>query len=374
MKTNGEKVLKKEISFEFFVEGIELDIPYGIRDARFMPQNQKGIKNFFDAVVVLGYATLIEDIQKISTNLNLNDWGKYLLIKKISEKIFASQDNARLLSGFIFNKLGYSIRVGLSKKHILLMFESKKSIYSTAFYKINNKNFYSLSNYAKSKVSEVFTYTNDYSSSDKPLDLSLKTLPNFKNSVKTKVLSFKIDAKSYSVNYKYNQNLIDFMSTYPQANYETFFNAPLDPQSYNSIVNDLRKHINGKRTSLAISFVLHFVQNSFEYEVDLDQFSKEKIMFAQETLYFKKSDSEDRVILFAYLVKELFGISVVGVKYSNHLSTALYIPMDGDTVDLFSKRYVIADPTYINASIGQNITSYKSVKPDSFIYIGDIKR
>ena len=92
-------------------------------------------------------------------------------------------------------------------------------------------------------------------------------------------------------------------------------------------------------------------------------------MFANETLYYDKSDCEDRAILFAYLVKELFHVNVIGVKYKDHMATALYIPMKGDSVKSGHRKFVIADPTYINANIGQSMPKYKSKEPDSFIIV-----
>jgi len=92
-------------------------------------------------------------------------------------------------------------------------------------------------------------------------------------------------------------------------------------------------------------------------------------MFAQETLYYDKSDCEDRAVLFASLVKEFFGLRVIGVKYKDHMATALYIPLDGDNVMVESKRFVVADPTYVNASVGVSMPKYRAMKPLEFIRI-----
>jgi hypothetical protein len=118
-----------------------------------------------------------------------------------------------------------------------------------------------------------------------------------------------------------------------------------------------------------MNFVLNFVQKSFKYEQDNQQFGREKVMFAQETLYFDKSDCEDRAVLFSYLIKELFGVSVLGVKYEDHMATAVYVPIEGDEVMVKSKKFVIADPTYINATIGMSMPKYKSIKPQSYIVV-----
>ena len=360
---------KKEIEFDFFGTKLGFNIPNGVDKANFYPQNQKGINNFFNIISLSEYELLTDYITQVSIQLNLNDWGKYLLIKNISQQIFSNQNDSQLFSWFIFNKLGYSVKVGLSSNRIAILYQSDKDIYSTPHYEINGKNYYAISDYTKDIANKVFTYKQNYSDSNKSFDLSMDKLPKFKENLKLKILSFTQYGKEYKISYKYNKNLIDFMSTYPQVDYEIFFNASMDKRTYKDIATGLKKYIDTKRTSVALDFVLNFVQKAFKYEVDSKQFGREKMMFAEETLYYDKSDSEDRAILFSYLVKKLFNINVVGIKYKDHMATALYIPIDGDSVKIHSKKFIVADPTYINAIIGKSIPKYKSKKPEGVVNV-----
>ncbi|WP_321777865.1 hypothetical protein [Sulfurimonas sp.] len=120
-------VVSKDISFDFYGSYLGFDIPTGIKKAKFYPQNQKGISNFFDSAASSDYDNLINDIKKVSKNMNLNDWGVYLLILKISSEVHHAKDNSNLLSWFIFNKLGYAVKVGLAQRHIVLLHYSKKN-------------------------------------------------------------------------------------------------------------------------------------------------------------------------------------------------------------------------------------------------------
>lgn len=359
----------KDINFDFYGSNLGFNVPKKLKSANFYPQNQKGIANFFSNAASSEYEYLIDDIKKVAKDLNLNDWGIYLLVLKISDSVFSDTDNGKLMSWFIFNKLGYAVRVGLADRHIVLMHYSKKVIYATPSYNFAKKKYYVISNYAKGDVGRLFSYKQDYPGSTKELDLSLSTLPKFTQNMMDKTLAFKQYGNEYKVPFKYNKNLIDFMATYPQADYDTFFNAPLDDTTYKSIASALKKYLDGKKASEAMNFVLSFVQKSFKYERDKQQFGREKVMFAQETLYFDKSDCEDRSVLFAYLIKELFNVPVVGVKYKDHMATAIYVPIDGDKVTARSKKFVIADPTYINANIGMSMPKYKSIKPQSYIIV-----
>ncbi len=367
-----EKIPKntlEDISFDFYGTTLYFHIPAGVQKANFYPLNQTGISNFFTSVAMSEYNPLIEDIDDIRKTMNLNDWGTYLLILRVSDAIFSNQDDSKLLSWFLFNKLGFSVKVGLNGKHVELIFYSKKMIYATPYYMFGKNKFYVLSQYAKNGLNQLYTYEQNYPEANKELDLSLVTLPNLALNMKNKTLSFNEYSQEYSVAFEYNQNLLDFMATYPQADYETFFNAPVDFTTYESVATALKQYIDGMKASDAINFILHFVQNAFRYQTDDEQFNREKVMFAQETLYFEESDCEDRAILFAYLVKRLLNISVEGVKYKDHMATALAIPLEGDSVEDGFKRLLIADPTYIHANIGQSMPKYKSKRPESFIQV-----
>jgi hypothetical protein len=360
---------KTDINFDFFGTSIGLNVSKGIKNANFYPTNQKGIANYFDKVATSEYDELLADIESIKKDLKLNDWGLYLLVEKLSKEVYSNDDNSKLLAWFIFNKLGYAVKVGLANKHIVMLHYSEKIIYSTPNYNFGKNKFYVVSNYAKGKVGRLFSYEQNYPGSDKPLDLSLNNLPLFAKNTKSKELSFSEFGNDFKVSITYNQNLLDFMATYPQADYDTFFNAPMDKETFNQLAKAIKKHVDGKKMSEALNFVLHFVQKSFKYQMDDEQFGHEKVMFAQETLYFDKSDCEDRAVLFSRLVDKLFGIGVIGVKYSDHMATGLYIPMEGDSVKAGTKRFVIADPTYVNSTIGQSMPKYKPKKPESFIVI-----
>jgi hypothetical protein len=363
---------KKDIEFNFYGSKLGFNISSGIEKANFYPQNQKGIINFFNSAAFSKYENLVDNIKKVSKEMNLNDWGVYLLVLKISNSVHTNPDNSKLLSWFLFNKLGYAVKIGLVKTHVVLMHYSEKIIYSTPNYSFDDKKYYVIENYAKSSVKRIFSYPQNYPDATKPLDLSLREIPNLVSDMKSKTLTFDQFEKSYSISFDYNKNLMNFMATYPQADYETFFNAPLDSRTYESIANSLKEYVDGKKASEAINFVLNFVQKAFKYERDAQQFGREKVMFAQETLCFDKSDCEDRAVLFSYLIKKLFGIGVIGVKYKDHMTTALAVPMEGDKVKVGSKKFVLADPTYIDSTIGMSMSKYKSIKPQSYITVGKI--
>ena len=88
-------------------------------------------------------------------------------------------------------------------------------------------------------------------------------------------------------------------------------------------------------------------------------------MFPDEVLYYKDSNCKDRAILFAYLVRNLTHLEVVGLDYQGHISTAVRFSKEvpGDAVQYQGRRYSICDPTFIDADAGMCMPQFKGVSP-----------
>ena len=65
------------------------------------------------------------------------------------------------------------------------------------------------------------------------------------------------------------------------------------------------------------------MQTAFAYRTDQDQFSREKWMLPEETLFYPYSDCDDRAVLFAWLVRELLELPVIGIQWPGHMAVAV---------------------------------------------------
>lgn len=360
--------VKNEFSFDFFGTYLGFDIDPKMKTARFYPRNQNGILSFFGVMASSDYESIVFKLQSISKKMNLNDWGVYELVAQLSKSIYAKPDEEKLFRWFILNKMSYDTKIALWQNHVVLLQNTLQTVYATPRYKISGIYYYALDHQnTHESLGRLYTYEKNYPQAVKKLDFKLQELPNLNESVSIRKLSFSSAGKTYDFELKLNKNLIDYMGSYPQVDYDVYFNADFDKRVYSDLSRQIREYLNGQKASYGLNFLLHLVQKSFTYERDEDQFGKNKVMFAEETLYHKSSDCEDRAVLFAKLVKKIFNYSVVGVKYADHMSTALYVPIEGDEVKIASRRYVIADPTYVNANIGMNMPKYKHIQPESFI-------
>lgn len=359
--------VKHDINIVFFGSSIGFELDRAIQKARFYPQDQNGIIAYFSALANSEYENYIFHLQQIIKKQHLNDWGVYQLVQKLSQELYNNLDEQRLFVWFILNKIGYDVKVAIAQRHIVLLLSSQQTIYMTPRYKINEKFYYAIDYENQKSPGRIFTYEKKYPNADKEINFSMKTLPLLSYDMMEKTLKFKTLSQKYTLHVTLNKNLIEFMKSYPQVSYEVYFNAAMADRTYNDLAKQIRKQLNGKKASYGINFLLHFVQKGLTYQRDRDQFGKEKVMFAEEALYYDKSDCEDRAILFAQLVSKVLGYKVIGVKYADHMATALYVPMHGDTVSIAGRRYVIADPTYVNANVGKSMPKYKNIQPESFI-------
>lgn len=362
------EVVKNDFIFDFFGTQLGFDIDHKIKDVRFYPKNQNGIIGFFNVLATSDYESIVYKIQTVSKEMALNDWGVYQLVAKLAKTIFTKPDEEKLFRWFILSKLSYDTKVALVQHHIVLLQNTQQIVYATPRYKIGDVYYYALDHHnTNERLGRLYTYGKKYPEANKKLNFQMETTPNFVNNMIDKKFSFSNRAEAFKFDIELNKNLIDFMGTYPQVDYDVYFNATLDKDVYTQVSQQVRSYINGKKASYGLNFLLHMVQKSFVYQRDDEQFGSNKVMFAEETLFYDRSDCEDRAVLFAKLVRKLFNYGVVGVKYPDHMSTALYIPIEGDKIKLGSRRYVIADPTYINANVGINMPKYKNIEPESFI-------
>ena len=130
------------------------------------------------------------------------------------------------------------------------------------------------------------------------------------------------------------------------------------------LLNNLRPLIKGKKEIEAVNFLLRFVQTSFKYKTDQENFSYEKVLFPEETLFYAYSDCEDRSIMFSFLIKNLTNLDIVAIKYKNHLATAVKFSntLKGERIFYNQEEYLIADPTYINANAGMIMPQFRGKK------------
>ena len=355
-KSTPDDFKSKSTSFSFY--GASLKIEYDSKFITSFPStiDENTIATKWDEMSGTSYSGLIEQLNDYKSQMNLNDWGYYLLVKDASKKISSNTNTQTFLEWFLLTKSNYKARLAFKGPKLFILLPSSNNIYEMPFFTFDNQRYYLING----NESDIFTYDRDFPEARTIMDLNLYKSISTKELTKTKPVKFEFDGQEYAFDVKYNQNAINFYNDYPLADIEVYFDATISLQTKESLTDGLLPLIKGKSEEEATLIILKFVQTAFDYQTDQQQFGKEKFFFPEELFHYKASDCEDRAVLFSYLVKELQGLDIIGLNYPGHMATAVKFKEEvvGDYINYKGDKYVVCDPTYVGAPIGQTMPQY----------------
>ena len=361
-KTDEEEFDKSNMTFDFFGFRIILDYDQQLKFDPPAAVNPSAISKIWDMLSRTNYSELINQFQSYKTSMNLNDWAYFLMLQKFAQTVYPDSETGEdLLLWGLMNRSGFKSRIAYANDKVCLLVPSHYTIYSKSFLKTEGLNYYLMRNLG---TNNIFTYDKDYPDANNLMDFAINSPINFSRKVDQKTFSFTFKDKPYSFNFFVNQNLIDFYKDYPQVDLNIYFDAPVSTETKESILESFKPIISEMTESEAVSFLLRFVQTSFKYKTDQQQFFKEKFFFPEEILFYPYSDCEDRSIFFAYLVKTLLNKKVIGIEYPGHIATAVKFSTDlkGDYIIYKGEKYIIADATFENAPIGMSMPEYSGME------------
>jgi len=357
----------KILNFTFFDASLAIHYDDRLKAPVSNTIDKEAISAFWEALSQANYDAFITQSQYYKEQMKLNDWGYSLLLYKIGERIFQGNRNqSHLFVWFMLSKSDYMAKVGYNQNQAYLLLPSENTLYGTSYFTYgNDRNRYyvvSLDSKSKPEIGTVHTYDGTYPGADKLMDLTIDNSPKISDTVSNKTLKFNYKGKDYVLSVKFDRNAVDFFEDYPHTNWEIYFDAPLSPEASLSLLTELKPIIEGKSEVEAVNILLRFVQTAFAYKIDQEQFGREKVFFPEESLFYKYSDCEDRSVLFAYLVRRLIGLEVIGLDFPGHISTAVKFNTDvaGDYVTHQNQKYIICDPTYMNANVGMCMPQFKN--------------
>lgn len=365
-------------SLNFFSETIPIQYPARLRKL-FSPGSYQSTKidndkiaDFWDEVSRIDHTPIINYLNGIRRDFTLNDWGYLLLVNNFSENVYGRHNHklVNLYNWFLLTRAGYKVRVGYDQHDVYLLFAVQHKVFNTQYYTLDGEAFYIINlDDSQLNPSSIFTYSGNHQGQNKRIDLSIDALPRFSqtNQTEKKKLEFTYRDSLYSIPVTIDKNLIDYFEHYPVTELPLFFNASLTAASKQHLYKVLAPAIEEMNEVEAVNFLLRFVQKAFAYKTDQLQFNREKYMLPEETLYYPYSDCDDRAILFSNLVRDLTGLEVVGLRYSQHLATGVAFEnsvVQGDSHTRFGKKYYVADPTYVNAPVGLTMSRYQSETPE----------
>jgi hypothetical protein len=358
---------KNEIIVHFFNTPLRFNYTSDLFIPLELPIREKSISNFWKNICTADYEYLLERITFHSKRIRLNDWGFCLLLYTVGKKIYKEDSNrATLFTWFLLLKTGYDVKMGYSDNNTYLLVTSSITLFQVPYSEIDEKRRYVFSFKANKKPTEkLYTYETDYPGADLSFNFIMENAPELLYKQKSRTLYFIYNHEKYRILCAYNQNIIDYYRNYPQTDLSAYFHNSLSFEAIESITKNFKPFLKGKSETEAVNILLHFVQKAFRYKTDEDQFGQEKYLFAEQTLSYSDSDCEDRCILFTNLITNLLGLETIGLKYPGHIATGIRFNTEiiVDQIIFNNKKYVICDPTYINADVGMTMPGLENENP-----------
>lgn len=347
-----------------FAFHLESETTLQLKDA-----SEKSVSKMWKQLSDPTYDHIIAECLQQRESHNLCDWSYIRLTQQVAEKIFDKGTNeAIVMQMYLLTQSGYQMRIGRDDDNkLMLLIGSKEKIFRYRYFVLDGVKFYIMDREFNGKGLNIFDHAFP---KEKSLSLAL-TQPDLKVE---KTEKRTITSKQYpdvSITVQTNRNLIDFYNDYPiNFNWNYYSLASISPVVKETLYPALRKAIEGKSDLEAANILLNFVQTGFSYQTDDVQFGYERPLYPDESFFYPYCDCEDRSILFSCLVRELLGLEVVLLDYPEHIATAICFkqPVNGDYLVMDGKNYVISDPTYIGAKVGECAPKYKTISPKLIVF------
>ncbi len=336
--------------------------------------NPETMSDFWTVMSGSQYEQTIQTMINVRHDLKLDDWGFVTLWRDVAKALQPERKSEQnLLLWFFLVKSGYDVRLGYYDADVFLFVAIKQPVYATKYTKVNNQTYYAaLSEDHGNNIRAFYSYKSDYPTKLNALDIKSAATGFTRPVSAQRTLEFDYKGQLVKLNVTYDRRLIEYFESFPQIDFEVYFDTDSSSLLRQGLLPQLKNYTSAMSEDEAANFLLAFVQHAFAYKTDIDQFGYQKCFFIEESIYFPYNDCKDRSVIFAWLVRELLGIKVIGLLYPGHMATAVELKQINEgyaTVFYQGKRFVIADPTYINASVGMPMPSYARLTPSRVVEI-----
>ncbi len=306
------------------------------------------------------FDNMLFDCLQERKNLSLSDWAYYQMLLALTNHFYGENTNeATLTLAFLYSQSGYKMRLAQDGTKLYMLVASDYMLYNKSYFYIDNSSYFLLEGNREGSLS--ICKAGFPKESTLSLQISATQELSESPTVERTIASRRYDDFSFTI--RSNKNYIDFYETYPSSainnNFMTrwamYANTPMEKGVVEQLYPKMREKLAGLSKVEAVQRLLNWVQTGLEYEYDDEVWGQDRAFFGEESLFYPYCDCEDRSILLSHLVRDLVGLDVVLVYYPGHLAMAVDFKEDVDGVYYMydNRKFVVCDPTYIGASVGE---------------------
>jgi len=308
------------------------------------------------------HSELLKAVKAEQLRLELGDWGLLLLLERTLREQGYPPNARRFYTWFILNRLQYRIKLGAANGSIFYLIPAQQTIYANRFSTIDGVRYYTV---PQINDGQIFSYGDSPLTNDRLFNVDLSRLIAASPAIAEQRLNLQVDGNDFLLRWQYRPGLVQFMEDYPQVDLPLYFQTSIDSDATQSFLIALRPQLAGLGPREAVNRLLRLTQDMFVYKTDEEQFGREKYLLASESLHYAINDCEDRSIFLAWLIRKLLDLPVIALDYPGHVALAVAVPLQpgDDFIEFDNRRFVIADPTYIGAHLGETMPEMADLQP-----------
>jgi hypothetical protein len=204
------------------------------------------------------------------SQMGLNEWGYFVLLRAITEKIYAKVNDRVLFAFYMLHSHGFKARVGRGSKSnqllLLLALDNSKEVYSKTFFRINGTKYYTV--YGNGMQGEsVYSYDEKADQRGmKEIGLDFKKSLNIAACDKSRKLH--LNKADMDITLPYSTSHLRYYDDIPTTVFPVYFNAPVSKETEAVLaetIGTLSEHYNKVQL---VDILLNFVQTAFVYKID----------------------------------------------------------------------------------------------------------
>lgn len=344
----------KAVEVNFYGHTVKIDYDNKLNNIRYESGVEQFIKSFDEKSAGSDYVSLVKQFHQTSQNFGLDDVGKVLLVNAFTKKAFAHQPQnfQTLITWYVLYRDSMDVMLCYNKQKISLFGRLNISPCGIAYINKGGKIYTDLSfALAQGSIGSVSEYKpkNYYWQPKRLIQLNTSAYPKLNALKKSKSFSFIYNEKRYNFNATINQSLILYLQDLPVVELgNSYVNCGFSESLEKTLIISLQQTTKTMGKREALGFLLKFVQ-SIPYKTDDEQWGFERYSFGEETLFNDYADCEDKVILYATLVKQLLNVESVALVYEDdeHVAIALKLPPNSASFSFTYRgdKYLNAEPT-----------------------------
>lgn len=306
------------------------------------------------------FSVVIEEIKAQRDFFDLDDIGTVILTKKMSQSVTKNQNTRNLMLYHILQKLGYDVKLTYTDRVITCFGHLSQSPASSVFIYYNDKKYTDLAFNDAKVLGKRYIYK------EASKDTSVRAVLQFTGKAPkvnakqfNQALSWSFQGNLYHLNAINNQSFTEYLDDLPQFELgPNYLKMDQSQEFKTSVLNPLKKYMESMHSeSQKANFLLNFVQNSFGYKTDAEQYGREKYNYPEETVVNSFSDCEDRTLLLAYLYKSLLDLESVILHFEKdkHVCLAVRMPHRSNSYTFKHNGYpyLVCEPTGIGYTVGK---------------------